>query len=75
VAVSLQAEGDRLVLEVADNGRGITANELKNPRAYGLIGMRERVLAIQGKFAIVGEPGRGTRVTVTLPLQRRDERQ
>lgn len=72
VDVRLQALGDRLVFEVADNGRGITAKELKDPRAYGLIGMRERVLTLKGKLAISGRAGQGTTVTVAIPLDREE---
>jgi signal transduction histidine kinase len=70
VGVRLQAAGDQLVLEVKDNGRGITEKEIEEPQAFGLIGMRERVLAFKGKFAISGRPGRGTTVTVTIPLDK-----
>lgn len=68
VGVRLQTVGDRLILEVSDNGRGITEKEAEEPTAFGLIGMRERVLAIKGEFAISGRFGQGTTVTVTLPL-------
>jgi signal transduction histidine kinase len=70
VGVRLQAAEDQLVLEVKDNGRGITEKEIEEPQAFGLIGMRERVLAFKGKFAISGRPGRGTTVTVTIPLDK-----
>lgn len=71
VEVRLQAEGERVVLEVADNGKGITEKETEDPKAFGLIGMRERVLAFKGEFAIIGRPGRGTTVTVTIPLDKK----
>jgi signal transduction histidine kinase len=71
VGVRLQTAGERLVLEVEDNGRGITEKETEDPRAFGLIGMRERVLAFKGEFAIIGRPGRGTTVTVTIPIEKK----
>ena len=58
----------RLLLVVEDNGRGITAAETEDPKAFGLIGIRERALALKGQFAISGQPGRGTTVTVSIPL-------
>ncbi len=71
VDVRLQAVGDQLILEVKDNGRGITEKEKEEPKAFGLIGMRERVLAFKGKFDISGQPYQGTTVTVIIPLDKK----
>lgn len=68
VDVRLQVVENRWVLEVEDNGRGITEAEAKAANAFGLIGMRERVLALKGRIDICGRPGRGTTVTVSVPL-------
>jgi signal transduction histidine kinase len=69
VEVRLEEENGSIVLEVTDNGRGITEAEISDPKSFGLIGMRERVEFIEGEVAIVGSPGKGTRITVTLPLK------
>ena len=69
VEVRLEEENGNIVLEVNDNGRGITQAELGDPKAFGLIGMRERVKYIHGEITIAGSPGKGTRITVTLPLR------
>jgi signal transduction histidine kinase len=55
------------VLEVRDNGRGITAAEVNAPRSLGLAGMRERLYPWGGTVDVVGVPGEGTRVTVRVP--------
>ena len=68
VEVKLAVEGDRLVLTVADNGRGITEDEMVNTRSIGLIGMRERAALVGGEISFQGAPGRGTTVTVRIPL-------
>lgn len=65
--ISLQVVGANLVLEVSDNGKGIEADKLKAPSSIGIIGMRERVLALGGKLDVRGEPGRGTTLTVSIP--------
>jgi signal transduction histidine kinase len=56
-------------LEVTDNGRGITEAEISDPKAFGLIGMRERVDFMGGEITIAGSPGQGTRIMVILPLK------
>lgn len=64
----LARTSDGLSLEVRDNGRGIGAEELQKPRAFGIIGMNERLRQFGGKLEIVGAPGGGTSVVVHLPL-------
>jgi PAS domain S-box-containing protein len=54
-------------LEIRDNGRGIRDEEIDNPRTMGLLGMRERALALGGAVHISAGPRGGTRVVVTLP--------
>jgi signal transduction histidine kinase len=64
VSLGLCSEG--LVVTVVDNGTGMLV-----PRAdgVGLGSMRERAEEIGGTFELSAEPGRGTTVTATLPLQ------
>jgi two-component system sensor histidine kinase UhpB len=61
------------LMEVRDNGRGITDEQVNNPRTMGLLGMRERALALGGEVRITGARGRGTRVLVILPDARTSE--
>jgi two-component system NarL family sensor kinase len=67
----------RLVLEVTDDGRGIDAEEVATAVSRGHIGLAscaERAEALDGSFRISGVPGRGTRVTITLPAAPVDPR-
>ena len=57
-----------LALEVRDDGRGIAPAEVAGNRSLGLVGLRERAIACGGTLAIEGTPGRGTRVSIRLPL-------
>ncbi|NLN59770.1 MAG: PAS domain S-box protein [Deltaproteobacteria bacterium] len=68
VSVGLYGRNGTLVLEVADDGRGITQKQIDDPRSFGLIGMRERVHPWGGIVTISGKENRGTRVVVTVPL-------
>lgn len=69
VCLSLRKVKGRIVLAVQDNGRGITEREVQDPRAVGLLGMRERAHLLGGDFRIAGKPGRGTKVTVSIPAR------
>jgi signal transduction histidine kinase len=69
VEVRLMEQKGSIVLEVTDNGRGITEAEISDPKAFGLIGMRERVDFMGGEITIAGSPGQGTRIMVILPLK------
>jgi PAS domain S-box-containing protein len=68
VAVSLRTrpQGDAL-LEVQDDGRGISVEEAAGPGALGLLGMRERALLHDGTLSVTGVSGAGTTVALSLP--------
>lgn len=70
VEVRLTEDCGALVLTVTDNGRGISEDEIVNTRSIGLVGMRERASLIGGEIALQGAPGRGTTVTLRVPLDR-----
>jgi PAS domain S-box-containing protein len=59
---------ESLVLEIRDNGRGITDEDILNPESLGLLGMKERVLAFSGEISICGAPGGGTTLILKIPL-------
>lgn len=69
VNVILEEEDGELVLEVRDNGRGITESEKLGARSLGLLGMRERANSIGGRIDITGTMGRGTKLIVRLPTK------
>jgi two-component system, NarL family, sensor histidine kinase UhpB len=74
VAVALRRKGDRIVLEVADNGSGISKKALSATDSVGLTGMRERVAQWRGRITITGESGKGTKVRVSLPLTDKEDK-
>ncbi len=67
VDISLRMAGRKLILEVRDNGRGISEDAVADPQSVGLLGMRERVLSWGGEVQIRGVEGKGTVITVHLP--------
>lgn len=68
VVVGAHLEDGALVLEVADDGRGIDETHLRKQGSYGVLGMRERARDLGGDLTITGAPGRGTAVQLRLPL-------
>jgi signal transduction histidine kinase len=68
VVVHLEKRDRDLLFQVADNGRGITENQINAPDAFGLLGIRERLYPFGGRVAFDGRPGQGTRVTIHLPM-------
>ena len=69
VAVSLVRENGTLTLRVKDNGKGITEEDISNPRSFGIMGMVERARFWGGTVDFEGSPGRGTVVTVNIPVK------
>jgi len=68
--VSLRCAGERIVLEVADDGAGMAPDRVEQALAEGHIGLASaasRVTAAGGKLTIDSAPGAGTRVSVELP--------
>jgi PAS domain S-box-containing protein len=68
VQVKLIDNEDSIILEVKDNGRGITEEETRKAGSFGIMGMKERVLLLGGKLDMQGTPGKGTTVSVEIPL-------
>ena len=66
--VTLEREGDKLVLNIIDNGVGFDPEEARLAAGLGLISMRERVRLAGGEFAISSKRGAGTRITAHVPI-------
>ena len=68
VNISILKRERNLVLKIADNGIGINSKQEKDPKSLGLIGMKERAMIFGGEVTVEGIPGKGTEVTVEMPL-------
>jgi signal transduction histidine kinase len=70
-SVQVRLEGSRVILDMADDGRGFDVERLtKLAPGYGhlgLLGMRERAALLEGSLVVDSQPSCGTRVTLTLP--------
>jgi two-component system sensor histidine kinase UhpB len=68
VYVSLNHNSPKLILEVRDNGSGISSEQINNQKSLGIVGMKERALAVGGEVNIEGIPLKGTSVKVEIPF-------
>jgi PAS domain S-box-containing protein len=68
VNILVEEDDDEFVLEVSDNGRGITDSEKLGTSSLGLLGMRERAHSVGGRVEINATPGKGTTLIVRIPL-------
>jgi signal transduction histidine kinase len=68
IRVACSIEPESLSLDVSDDGRGITPDELRGSHSLGLLGLRERAIAHGGTVSITSAAGAGTTVALRLPL-------
>jgi PAS domain S-box-containing protein len=69
VKANLIRKSNKLLLEIRDNGVGILNGQINNPNSLGLLGIQERVRSLKGKIDIIGFPGKGTAIKVSLPIK------
>jgi signal transduction histidine kinase len=68
VNVGVERIDGRLVMQIADNGRGLDPTTINTVRTLGIIGMQERVRLLDGELTIHGLNGQGTTVHVEVPI-------
>ncbi len=68
VEVSLEEQDHLLMLQVHDNGRGISAQQLSSTPRFGILGMRERAHIFGGNVTIQSGPDQGTTIIVRIPV-------
>jgi signal transduction histidine kinase len=68
VTVTLRWDPPNLILQVTDNGSGISSARLEKSAGVGLGSMRDRVAQIDAKLEIQTAAGRGTSIIVTVPI-------
>jgi PAS domain S-box-containing protein len=61
-------QGQQLLVEIADDGKGADTNQLWAPNSYGMIGMRERARHFGGDLQVQTSKALGCRILLTMPL-------
>ena len=65
ISLSLRREGDQVRFDFEDDGRGFDPSA--RMQGLGLIGLRERVESLSGRFELVSAPGKGARIKAVIP--------
>lgn len=68
IAITLRRGARNVVLEVRDNGLGISAGRLVKCEGFGLGNMKKRAREIAGRFKMKTAAGQGTSIIVTVPF-------
>jgi PAS domain S-box-containing protein len=69
VTMNLYRLNGELLITIRDDGRGIRAEDMEKAESLGLIGMRERVWAMDGEITISSDEPPGTRIDIVLPVE------
>ncbi|HXU94090.1 MAG TPA: PAS domain S-box protein [Gallionella sp.] len=69
VEIGLRMEPPYCILYVRDDGIGFDTG-VNKPKSFGLTGMRERAAALGGSVVVDSHPGKGTEITVRIPVQK-----
>jgi len=69
--VRLRMGVDRLVVTIRDEGVGFDVRELGNKEGLGIRSMEERAYLLGGRFKVHSEPGKGTEIEASVPVQPR----
>ncbi|HSV54137.1 MAG TPA: PAS domain-containing protein [Burkholderiaceae bacterium] len=72
VSISLLAREDHYRLRISDDGAGFRTRQTAR-MSFGLVGIRERALMINGEARVESSPGHGTTVEVDIPFQQQFE--
>jgi PAS domain S-box-containing protein len=71
VAVNFSITDAAFVLQIRDNGIGLSDEDLRKPTSHGIRGMRERAQQLGGDVSVSGNPGAGTTVVISVPRAKR----
>jgi PAS domain S-box-containing protein len=71
--VTIVKKHDFIIINIKDNGIGITEMQVKSAVSFGLIGIRERIKILGGSFRIKGDKNLGTELAVKIPIKQQND--
>ena len=72
VRIEIRKTEKCVYLAVSDDGKGFDNTARNKPLSFGLRGIQERIKHLGGDVEITSEPGKGTQIAVSVPLDDAD---
>lgn len=66
--IRLSEKDKWIYLEVTDNGCGISDQDIKKSKSFGILGMRERCKQLGGYLLITAKPEKWTKISISIPV-------
>jgi PAS domain S-box-containing protein len=70
VEVNLRNLNKKVEMLITDDGIGIETSKVNSLKSMGIAGIKERVKSVLGKMTIISEKGKGTKIKISIPLQK-----
>ena len=67
--IQLMKYPDMVILTIEDDGKGMDLAKSKSSEMFGINSMRNRAVSVSGIFQLDSRPGKGTHITVEIPLK------
>ena len=68
VSSTLQMADNKIILQIQDDGKGMDIDNDLKKKSFGLLGIKERAFVMGGQYELKSEPGKGTRLLVSIPV-------
>jgi signal transduction histidine kinase len=68
IRVAVRRQPYQLTVSIEDDGVGFSPNRHKGTHGIGLVGLKERITELSGLVRIDSAPGKGTRISASIPL-------
>ena len=77
LTLAVTQKEDRILFRLADDGQGFNVDQVmareSTRRGLGLVAMKERGRILGGKLNIKSQPGKGTEITLSVPIRNGDQ--
>ena len=67
VVTSLHIHDNKIEVRIKDDGIGFDPSLIQHRKSFGILGMKERILSLEGNFELETSPGKGTKIIIRLP--------
>lgn len=70
IEIVLRQQGGFIQFEVSDNGVGITEDQIKSKKSFGIMSMKERTASLGGTFNISRRVKSGSKIAISFPVNK-----